>query len=186
MATTPEQQAATQLANIERDSGLTPARVAELATSAGLDKHGAIVAMLKSEHGITHGNANLLAVKARELLAGGPASDDELLAAQYAGGKAHLRPVHDELVAAATALGDDVDVVVQKTGVSLRRVRQFAVIRPASSTRVELGLNLSTTPSDERVQEARGMCSHRLDLHGVEEVDDDVARWLSDAYDVAG
>lgn len=184
--TTPEQQAATQLANIERDSGLTPAKVADLATAAGLDKHGQIVAMLKAEHGITHGNANALAVRARELLAGGPATDAELLDAQYAGGKAHLRAIHDEVVAAAVALGDDVDVVVQKTGVSLRRAKQFALIRPASSTRVELGINLPSTPASARVREAGGMCSHRIDLHDVADLDDDVARWLGEAYAAAG
>lgn len=180
-------QTATQLANIERDSGLTPAKVAALATDAGLVKHGQIVAMLKADHGITHGNANLLSVKARELLAGGPASDAELLAAQYAGGKAGLRPVHDELVAAARWLGDDVEVRVQKTAVSLRRPRrQFAVVRAASSTRVELGINLPATPDDERVREAGGMCSHRIDLHEEADVDEDLRAWLAAAYDAAG
>lgn len=182
----PQDQAATQLTNIERDSGLTPAVVAAMMGDRGLEKHGQVVAMLKSDHGITHGNANLLAVKARELLAGGPASDDELLAAQYAGGKAHLRPVHDELVVAATELGDDVEVVVQKTGVSLRRAKQFALVRAASSRRVELGLNLPETPDDDRVREASGMCSHRVDLHEAADVDDEVTGWLHDAYRAAG
>lgn len=178
----PEEQAATQLRNIEQSTGLTPPAVAAMATEHGLVKHGQIVAHLKREHGITHGNANLLSATARELLAGGPAGDEELLAAQYARGKAHLRAIHDELVAAARALGDDVEVVVQKTAVSLRRGRVFGVVRAASATRLELGLNLPQTPDSDRVRETSGMCSHRVDLRAVEEVDDDVARWLRDAY----
>lgn len=183
---TPEEQVATQLRNIEEATGLTPTAVATMAREHGLEKHGQIVSHLKTEHGMTHGNANLLSALARELIAGGPAGDDELLAAQYAGAKQHLRPVHDELVAAARALGDDVEVVVQKTAVSLRRGRVLGVVRAASSTRVELGLNLPSTPTDERVRETTGMCSHRVDLHGVDDVDDDVAGWLRDAYDARG
>lgn len=183
---TPEEQAATQLANIERDTGLTPSEVVELIRAEGLQKHGQIVSMLKTRHGLGHGNANLLSVKARELLDGGPVPDDALLDAQYAGAKAHLRPVHDELVATARALGDDVEVAVQKTAVSLRRRRQFAVVKPASSKRIELGLNLPETPADERVTETSGMCSHRVDLSGLADLDDAVTSWLRDAYDASG
>ncbi|HSK22751.1 MAG TPA: DUF4287 domain-containing protein [Egicoccus sp.] len=183
---TPEQQVATQLANIERDHGLTPTRVAELVRDRGLEKHGQIIALLKAEHGMGHGNANLLATKARELLAGGPARSDDLLAAQYAGAKVHLRAIHDRLVELARSLGDDVEVVVQKTGVSLRRRKQFAVLRPVSSKRAELGLNLPGTPADARIEEASGMCSHRLYLHDATEVDTAVAGWLRQAYDRAG
>lgn len=179
---TPEEQVATQLRNIEASTGLTPQAVAEMATAQGLAKHGQIMAHLKAEHGVTHGNANLLSAKARELLAGGPASDDDLLAAQYSGPRADMRAVHDEVVDTAQALGDDVEVVVQKTAVSLRRGRVFAVVRPASGTRVELGLNLPDTPADDRVRATSGMCSHRVDLHDPADVDDDVARWLRDAY----
>lgn len=183
---TPQEQAATQLANIERDTGLTPATVADLVRAAGLEKHGQIVAMLKADHGIGHGNANLLSITARELLDGGPARSDDLLAAQYAGRKAHLRPVLDEIVTAARALDADVEVVTQKTGVSLRRRRQFAVVKAASSTRVELGLNLPATPHDGRVEEVSGMCSHRVNLAGVDDVDDAVRGWLREAYHAAG
>lgn len=184
---TPQEQAATQLANIERETGLTPAKVATMVTDAGLEKHGQIVAMLKSEHGLGHGNANLLSALARELLAGGPASDEDLLDAQYAGGKAHLRPVHDAVVGVGRSLGDDVEVVVQKTAVSLRRPRkQFAVVRAASTKRVELGLNLPETPDDDRVREASGMCSHAVDLHVSGDVDAAVEAWLRQAHDAAG
>lgn len=182
----PEQQAATQLANIEAATGLTPAAVAELVREAGIDKHGQIMTLLKTEYGLTHGNANLLATLARERLAGGPASNGDLLAAQYAKGKAALRPILDEIVAMAQGLGDDVEVVIQKTAVSLRRRKQFAVVRAASASRVELGLNLPETPPDERIQPTTGMCNHRVDVPDLDAVDDAVATWLSQAYEHAG
>ncbi|WP_159450208.1 DUF4287 domain-containing protein [Demequina sp. NBRC 110056] len=184
--TDPEAQKATQLANIEAATGRTVAQFAQEIQATGLAKHGQILAHLKEAHGLTHGNANALAHAIREHLEGGPASGDALLEAQYAGGKAHLRAVHDALVAQATALGEDVTVVTQKTAVSLRRAKQFAVIKAASAKRVELGLNLEYTPPGDRVRKVGGMCSHAADLGGVEDVDDAVAGWLAAAYDRAG
>ena len=33
--------------------------------ASGLQKHGEMVAMLKADHGLGHGNANLIAIRAR-------------------------------------------------------------------------------------------------------------------------
>lgn len=60
--------------------------------ATGLAKHGQVVTFLKSEHGLTHGNANTLAHKIRENAAGGQPTDADLLDAQYSGAKAALRP----------------------------------------------------------------------------------------------
>jgi len=182
----PAAQHATQLANIEKATGLSVAQFAREVEAVGLAKHGQIVAHLKQAHGLTHGNANAMAHAAREHLAGGPASGDALLEAQYAGGKAHLREVHDVLVAHARSLGADVTVVTQKTAVSLRRAKQFAVVKAASAKRVELGLNLESTPPGVRVREVGGMCSHAVDLASPDDVDDAVLGWLAAAYDRAG
>lgn len=165
---------------------MTVADFARAISQAGLEKHGQMVSFLKQELGLTHGNANLVAHTVRERAAGGPPSDEALLDAQYAAGKAALRPIHDRLVEIGWALGSDVDVVVQKSGVSLRRAKQFALIQAPSAKRVQLGLNLAATPEGDRVQAASGMCSHRLDLSAIEEVDDEVAHWLGEAYGIAG
>lgn len=122
----------------------------------------------------------------RQHLAGGRPSDDALLDAQYAGGKAALRPILDAVLARAADLGADVSVVVQKTGVSLRRAKQFALVQVPSAKRVQLSLNLDATPPGDRVQETTGMCSHRTDLTDVMDVDDEVGGWLASAYDRAG
>ncbi|WP_260478702.1 DUF4287 domain-containing protein [Kibdelosporangium aridum] len=181
--TNPEAAAATQIKNIERATGRTVPQWHTLVAGTGLTKHGQIVSYLKTEHGLTHGNANALAHKIRELAAGGPASANDLLEAQYRGTKAGLRPIYDELVLSAQALGDDVTVSIKKTGVSLRRSKQFALIEPKSAKRVELGLNLEQTPPTDRLRAAGGMCTHRVALTDVAEVDDEVAGWLRAAYE---
>lgn len=184
--TDPDAALASQLRNIERSTGRTLAEWAGVVASTGLTKHGEIVTLLKREHGLTHGNANTLARKIRERAAGAPPTGAEQLDAQYSGAKAALRPIHDELMLVARALGDDVDVAVKKTGVSLRRSKQFALVEAASARRVQLGLNLRAVAPTARLRTMTGMCTHATDLTDVDDIDDEVVGWLRTAYDQAG
>ncbi len=182
----PKQQATTQLANIESATGKTVADFAKLVTRAGLEKHGQMVTFLKNDHGLTHGNANLIAHSVRDHLAGGALDPEALLEAQYSGAKAALRPIYEALAEIALSSGGDVEMVVQKTGVSFRRSKQFALVQAPSSKRVQLGLNLDATPDDDRVTPTTGMCTHRVNMTNTSEVDDAVAGWIRTAYDNAG
>ena len=88
---------------------------------------------------------------------------------------------------AAAGLGPDVDILVQKTGVALRRKRQFAVVQAASAKRIALGLNLGEAPHDPRVVATPGaMCAFRVDLPDADAVDANVEAWLREAYERAG
>lgn len=178
-------QSEKQLARIQQTAGRTIDDFAREVRDAGLDKHGAMVAHFKSRYGMGHGDANALAIVVRHAIAGGPPPADDLLAAQYAGGKAALLPVYERLATVAEGMGDDVTKVVQKTGVSFRRRKQFALVQAASAKRVRLGLNLDATPADPRVEVAGGMCTHRVDIASVGEVDTDVEAWIRMAYDRA-
>lgn len=179
--------AETQLRNIEAATGMSVGDFAAAVADRGIEGHARIIAFLKAEYGLTHGNANLIAFKVRELAAGGPASADALLDAQYAGTKAALRPVYESLAAVAAGLGPDVEIVIQKTGVAFRRRKNFAVVQAASAKRVQLGLNLGSAPDDPRVVATPGaMCAFRVDLPKEESVDADVARWLREGYEEAG
>jgi predicted transport protein len=182
----PRTQSAKQLRNIEELTGKTVAGFAAAIREAGVEKHGQIVAYLKSEHGLTHGNANLLALTVRELWAGGPPPPEDLLANQYSGTKAALRPIYEKLAAIAENLGDDVDKVIQKTGVSFRRKKQFVLVQAPSAKRIQLGLNLDETPSDARIVEAKGMCTHTVNIADLKSVDDDITSWIKAAYERAG
>lgn len=176
----------TQLRNIEAATGMSVEAFAAVVAERGIEGHARVIELFKSEYGLSHGNANAVAHKVRELAAGGPASADALLDAQYAGAKATLRPICERLVGIASGLGSDVEVVVQKTGVALRRRRQFGLVQAPSAKRVQLGLNLATAPDDPRVVATPGaMCAFRVDLPDMESIDGDVARWLREAYDRA-
>ena len=183
----PAAATATQLRNIEAATGMSVPAFAAVVAERGIDGHARIVAFLKAEYGLSHGNANAVALRVRELAAGGPATPDALLDAQYADGKAALRPVYERLAATAADLGPDVQVLVQKTGVAFRRTRQFAVVQAASAKRVALGLNLADAPGDPRVVATPGaMCAFRVDLADVDAVDGAVEAWLREAYERAG
>ena len=146
----------------------------------GLEKHMQMVGFLKTEHGVTHGFANSIALLHRER--GVERTDDDLVDAQYAGAKQALRPIHDRLVEVARSLGDDVEIAPKRTSVSLRRSKQFALIEPASAQRIALGLNLGDVPSTGRLLAASGMCTHRVDVRTLDEVDDELEQWLALAY----
>ena len=178
---TPEEQLATMLANLPDKTGKPLDEWLELVAAEGLEKHGQIVKFLKGEHGVTHGFANLIAAKALE--SGGP---DDPVAEQYSGAKAALKPIHDSLVDYAKSLGSDVEIAPKKTSVSLRRKRQFALITPATKTRVDLGLALKGDEPGGRLEIYNAMCSHRVRLESVEDIDDEVRGWMAEAYARAG
>ncbi|GAB3605530.1 hypothetical protein GCM10027413_09390 [Conyzicola nivalis] len=150
---------------------------------SGLSKHSEIVAWLKADHTLTHGFANGIALAFRNR--GESDAEDDLVAVQYSGAKAPLRPIHDGLVAAATAFGADVEAVPKKTGVSLRRSKQFALIEVPSAKRVQLGIQLPGEPATERLQVGNAMCSHRVTITSVAEIDEELLGWLRAAYERA-
>lgn len=188
--TDPAAQTSNQLRNIEAATGRTMTDFAADVAAPGVQGHARIVAFLKERDGLSYGNANAVALKVRELAAGGPPPSDALLDAQYAGAKAVLRPLSDQVVAMAQALGPDVQVVIQKTAVALRRKKQLGVVQAASAKRLQLGLNLSAevaAAAGSRVTATPGaMCSHRVDIAGPQDLDEALATLLRHAYDRAG
>lgn len=187
-----EKAIATQLANIEKRTGKTLAELRAIIKSSGLTKHGELVAMLKSKLGMGHGDANTLvhsvmksdgqsAAAAQGLSAG------EVLDGLYAGPKAALRPIHDKLLREFRKLGD-FEEAPKKTYVSYRRKRQFAMIGPATNTRVEVGLNAKKIEPNERLQALPPgqMCNYKVRLGDAGEVDAELIAWIRTAYDAAG
>jgi hypothetical protein len=148
------------------------------------EKHGDALSFLKTEHGLSHGFANLIVARHRARDSA-PVSESELVDAQYAGSKAALRPVYERIVDAVGEFGDDVHIAPKKTSVSLRRDKQFAVIEAASATRLQLGINLRGAAATDRLRAAGGMCTHRVDVRSLDEVDTELVGWLRGAYDLA-
>ena len=187
-----EQAAATQLANIEKRTGRSIHDLAQLLRSSGLAKHGEQVAMLKRELGMGHGDANLLAHHVRKLDAaaagqGGPATPADAVDALYSGKKAHLKPIHDKLMAAIGRFGE-FEEAPKKTYVSLRRKKQFAMIGPATNTQVEVGINLKDVkPTGGLVAlPPKSMCDYKVRIGSLDEVDEALLGWIRKAFDAAG
>lgn len=174
-----------QWRNLEQSSGKTQAQWLELANQQTFTKHSELVNWLKTEFGLGHGNANLIAHRAKEVAAGGEPTAEDLVAAQYAGAKATLKPIYDVLVTYLQSLGTDVELSPKKTYVSVRRNKQFALIQPSTATRLDLGLNLKQTEPVGKLEASgsfNAMCSHRIRLGSVADIDAEVKHWLAEAY----
>jgi predicted transport protein len=174
----------TQIANIERTTRRSFDEWIALVRASGLEKHGQMVAMLKADHGLGHGNANLIALRAR---AGddAPADDEALIASHYEGAQAGLRPLYDAVIQEVRRFGPDVELAPKKTYVSLRRRRQFGQVGPSGSSRLEIGLNLDL-PIGGRIEKASGMAARRVRISSAHELDAQLLGWLRAAYDEAG
>lgn len=177
-----------QWRNLEAQTGKSRAQWIALANEQGIAKHGELVAWLKGTHGLGHGNANLIAVRAREAAQGVAAGSDDLVAVQYAGAKADLRQQYEELIAAIRQFGADVEISPKKGYVSLRRSKQFALIQPSTADRIDVGLNLKGVEPSGRLEASgsfNAMVSHRVRLAKGAKVDSELKRWLKQAYDAA-
>jgi len=184
---TPEEQAQSMLRNLEEKTGKPIEEWLTMVKASGAEKHGAIVKLLKADHGVTHGYANLIAHEALKSAAV-HAEPGDLVAGQYAS-KESLRPIYDRLAGAIAGFGEDVELAPKKAYVSLRRKKQFGLIQPSTRTRVDVGLQLKGAAARGRLEASgsfNSMVSHRVRLATVEDADDELVGWLQDAYDAAG
>lgn len=188
MAPTPEEMAASMIANLEDKTGKDLASWLKITRASGLEKHGQIVKLLKSEHGMTHGYANLVAHETLRAGASGPTAEMDLIDEQYSAAKADLRPIYEALIREISEFGNDVEVAPKKTYVSLRRNKQFGLIQPSTKTRVDVGINLRDVQPTARLEPSgsfNAMVSHRVRLSGVDEVDAELLAWLKTAYEAS-
>lgn len=182
----PEEMAASMRANLLEKTGKDHASWMVALKESGLSKHGEIVKYLKSEHGMSHGYANLVSHDFRSAAANdGPV---DLVAAQYTGPKAELAPIRDALLTMVQGFGTDVEVAPKKTYISLRRNKQFGLVQPSTRTRVDVGINLPDTEPTDRLEVSgsfNAMVSHRVRLTAVDQVDDELKGWLRQAYEAS-
>ena len=143
-------------------------------------KHGEAVKFLKTEHNVTHGFANTIVTLSKN----DQENPDDLLTNQY-NGKKDLMPIYEKLVNEISKFGSDITKTPKKGSVSMIRKRQFALIKPATKTRIDLGLKLKDKPITERLENSGPfgtMCTHRVRLSTVDEVDTELVAWLKEAY----
>ena len=150
-------------------------------------KHGEIMTYLKGQCGVTHGYANLIALKFREADAAS-SEEDELVTSQYKGKEAML-PIYQALHQFISKLADDVEVSPKKNAVSFRRKRQFALVQPSTKTRIDLGLKFNSRDIAGRLEGSGPfgtMCSHRIQVTDMSQVDDELFTLIKEAYLEAG
>ena len=188
MAKSPEDGMASLIRNLEEKTGKSIGEWVNIGRATGLPRHKELVAHLKTEHGLSHGYANQVALRSLATEDAAPPGSDDAIDAQYSGAKATLRPIYDALVAAISGFGADVEFSPKKAYVSLRRSKQFGLIQPSTATRVDLGLVLKGVEPAGRLEAAgsfNAMVTHRVKLGSVAEVDAQVTGWLRRAYDEA-
>ena len=121
---------AQQLRNIEAKTGQNFAQLCALITTSGLAKVGEQRSLLMQTLGLSYGDANTLALMAKDAAQAPPPADAGPLDAIYTGAKAGLRPLHEQLMTAIAALGA-FEIAPKKSYISLRRKKQFAMLGPA-------------------------------------------------------
>jgi len=171
----------TMINNMPEKTGKSLEQWQQILTQERIEKHGAAVKFLKEQHGVTHGFANTIVTLVKEH----NKPSEDLVANQYLT-KAALKPIYDKLIAIVESFGADIIIMPKKASVSIIRKRQFALIKPATKSRIDLGLKLKDTEVQGRLEGSGpfgAMCTHRVQLENVADIDDDVIGWLEKAYE---
>lgn len=178
---------ATQVKNIETRTGKTLAQLIAHIKSSNLSKHTEIVNMMKADFNLGYGDANTIAhlAKQSDKVSDSPSTDplDDI----YVGPKAALRDIHDALLKQMNGFGA-FEVAPKQKYISYRRKKQFAMIGPATNTRVELGLNIKDLPESPRLEKlpAGKMCNYQVKVTDASQVNAELVSWIKMAYDAAG
>ncbi len=150
---------------------------------------------LKKEHKLGTNSAWWIAERA-EGKGGDEDSPEAYLAAaeryveeMFTGPKAALRPLYDRLLELGLKQGKDVKACPCKTIVPLYRNHVFAQIKPATNSRIDLGLALGNTKTPKRLintggYEKKDRITHRIPITSATDIDDEVKRWLKRAYEM--
>jgi predicted transport protein len=178
----------TMIENLHKNTGKSLEQWTDIVKKENFAKHGEVIKYLKDKHGLTHGFANLIAHKAKGSDADSAENKNDLIELHYKG-KEHFKPLYDKLLYEIKVFGEDFEIAPKNAYVSLRRKKQFAILYPATKTRFEIGINLKGQESQgklEAINTPNAMCSHRINLSEIKDIDKEVIGWLKAAYDNAG
>lgn len=152
----------------------------------GMSKNGEVLNWLKREYGLGHSTAFIIAAEALKPADYVAPTDTQIVDAQYAGAKAALRPIFEQVLAVVQALGDDVRIEPRQSYVAFARAKQFALIQPSTKARVDLGLVLPDIAPSGRLTASTnfgsGSINRRVALTTPDDVDAEIEGWLAQAY----
>lgn len=173
----------TMINNMPEKTGKSLAEWKIILSTKAFAKHSEGVKFLKSEHGVSHGFANTIVTLSKEE----NHSNEDLIENQYKG-KESLFPIYEKLIPILKNFGNDVTITPKKGSVSIIRKRQFVLIKPATKTRIDLGLKLPGVPTTERLENSGPfgtMCTHRVKITSLEDINDELISWMNNAYELA-
>lgn len=178
---------ATMIENLKEKTGHSLEEWKNIISKGGFSKHGEIVKFLKETHNVTHGYASEIALKVLGSDADSAANADDFIVSQYKG-KEHLKAFYDKIMAEIEKFGGEFKIDPKKTYVSLKRKKQFIILNPASKTRFEIGFNLKGVEPKGKLEAEKPMsiCSHKINLSDINEIDKEVIDWIKMAFENAG
>ena len=174
----------TMIDNMPAKTGKSLEEWIDVLKDRNIEKHSENVKILKAEYGVTHGYATTIISLYKDSLVEEPTDP---VIEQYKG-KENLKPIYDVLIEKISVLGDDIKLAPKKATVSLIRKRQFALIKPATKTRIDLGLKIKGKGFEGRLENSGPfgtMCTHRIKISDVNDVDDELMAWIQEAYDAS-
>jgi len=173
----------TMIDNMPEKTGKSLDQWKSILANEKFEKHMQAVNYLKKTHGVTHGFANTIVSLSKDKTE----STDDLLNNQYKS-KENLLPIYQKLLAVVKPFGPDVVITPKKATVSLIRKKQFALIKPATKARIDLGFKLKDKEITDRLEKSGpfgAMCTHRVQLTSVDDVNEELIAWLQEAYEKA-
>lgn len=107
----------------------------------------------------------------------------------FAGPKAALRPIYDTLLRTGLSIGKGTKACPCKTIVPIYRRHVIAQIKPSTRTRIDFGLALGNTKAPTRLIDTGGFkkkdrITHRIEVTSIDDIDDELRRWLKKAYEM--
>ncbi|WP_349899824.1 DUF4287 domain-containing protein [Parafrigoribacterium soli] len=184
------------LDSIKAKTGLGPEDFIALARQKGILVEGMkatpVLAWLKEDYDLGSGHAMAIFGILKEALQP-RGSNDERVAALFAGGKAMWQEPYDELLARIREFGPDVSVGATDTYLSLLRgAKKFAVVY-TTAARMDVGIKLKGDAPVPELVEGRltpagswnSMVTHRVRITDASQLDAELLAWLRDAYDRA-
>jgi hypothetical protein len=177
-----EQALQTMINNMPDKTGKSLEEWKSILQTKSFEKHSEAVKFLKNEHNVTHGFANTIVTLSKD-----QNNDEDWVKSQYIK-KEGLLPIYHELIEVIQKLGKDITITPKKGSVSIIRKRQFALIKPATKTRIDLGLKIKDKEISGRLENSGPfgtMCTHRVQLTEVGQIDDELINWLKEAYQKA-
>jgi len=175
------------LDTIKAKTGKTPEDFRVLAAKKGLTQYGDIMVWLKSDYGLGHGHANVIAqlIVHQDKPKVTPA---DRVAKQFAGDKEKWRKPYDALLAKLNKFGTDVTVAPTDTYISLLRGgKKFGIVQ-ITAERMDIGIKLKGAKPTDRLEAAgawNAMVTHRVRITDPKQIDKEVLAWLKQAYEAA-